>query len=203
MRVTVRPLHFQIETLEFLFDLTKTWRSDMRNIVSLCAAALALASPGIAQADTFGPNNGTYAFSGPVTIQKGLAPPIACNLALSIVVTGVSTFGNAANVNAGPVLSGGPICPGISLTNLSYSVDAVGTGSPGSAADELWFSTVRLNIPFLPGVCQGVLKAYWLPGLSPQISFAATKSDLPGPPACVIIGTLTQVSGSANLDIAI
>lgn len=185
----------------------------MRNIVSLCAAVLAFASPSLVQAaDQFGPNNGTYAFSGPVTIQKDFGP-VACNLTLSIVVTGVGASGNAADVNTGPALSGGPICAAISFSNLSYSVDAVGTGGPGSAADELWFSTVRVNIPPLganrPAACQGALKAYWLGNgpLPRQIEFATPQSDIPrfsgGPPPCKIIGTLTQVSGPADIDITI
>lgn len=184
----------------------------MKNIAALCVTVLALASPGLAQADTFGPNNGTYTFSGPVTVQKNLTPATSCNLSLGIVVTGVGTPGNAANVTAAPVLTGGPICTALTFSNLSYSVDARGAGgsagTPGSPAEELWISTVRVNIPPLGGnpadACQGTLRVYWLPGTPPQIEFDTPISDIPGvsgPPPCKIIGTLTQTSGPANLAI--
>ncbi|MGL3822665.1 hypothetical protein [Sphingopyxis sp. R3-92] len=186
----------------------------MRNIISLCAAALALASPGIAQADTFGPNNGTYTFAGAVTVQKNLSPATSCNLSLGIVVTGAGTGTNAANVTAAagskPVLTGGPICTALTFSNLPYSVDAVNTDGVPTTAEELWMSTVRVDIPPLGGnpadACQGVLKVYWLPGSPPQIEFDSPFSDIPGvsgPPPCKIIGTLTQTSGPGGANLVI
>lgn len=188
----------------------------MRNIVALCATALALASPSLAHAADYGPSNGTYTFSGPVTVQKNLSPATACNLTLSIVVTGAGAPGSAANVNVAPVLAGGPICSAITFSNLSYSVGASGTA--GNPADGLSFSTPRVNIPALsPSIgadaCEGVLNAFWLPGPPSQIELDTPDSDIPdanpdGNPGtsenpCKIIGTLTQTSGPANLTITI
>lgn len=188
----------------------------MRNIVALCATALALASPGVAQAaDNFG-TDGTYTFAGPVTVQKNLSPATSCNLSVSVAVSG---SGTAANVTSAPVLSSGTICPVITFSNLPYSVDARGTGGAGSPAEELWLSTVKVNIPPLLGgligadACEGVLKVYWIPGSPPEIEFDSPFSDLAdtNPDGnlgstenpCKIIGTLTQTSGPTNLTITI
>lgn len=197
----------------------------MKNVIYLCATALAFASPGLAHAaDSFGPTNGTYVFQGPVTVQKNLSPATSCTLEVSVAVTGVGTPSNAASVTAA-ALSGGPICNVITFSNLNYTVDARGAGgtagTAGAPAEELWISTPRVNIPplllgLIPAdACEGVLKTYWIgngPPTPREIEFDSPFSDItdanPDNPGatenpCKIIGTLTQISGpsGANLDI--
>lgn len=155
----------------------------MEKFAALCATALALASPGIAQAAS---PDGDHIFIGTVEIKKNLPPWISCTLTAVINVNaGVPTLHSAAITGSGP-------CAAISLTNL-----------PSDPLD-----TTNLPLVIAPNIgmnylssCFGDLKFIWGgngPGAR-TITFQDPLSDLPGTPPCKIRGSIGQSPGLLNL----
>jgi hypothetical protein len=168
----------------------------MRNIIALCATALALASPAVAQAATFSPD-GTYVFSGSVEVKKNLPVWTTCGLTLTINVTGGVATSSAS-------LSGAFPCTGITFTGGPFATD--GLGSPVTVLEMLGVTTNIPAIPTMPPIpadsCSGDLLALWNAG---TIEFQDGVSDTPDAsapgtePNCKIKGTLTQTSPATPL----
>lgn len=155
----------------------------MTKLAVLFATAVALASPGIAQAAS---PDGNHTFVGTVEVKKNLPAWISCTLTAVV------------NVNAGvprlhsAVFTGGGPCATISLTNLPSA--PLVTGPPPL------FTVPSIGMSFL-GSCFGDLNFIWGGNTAnPRtITFQDPLSDLPGVPPCKIKGTIFQSPGSLNL----
>jgi hypothetical protein len=172
----------------------------MRNIVAICAAALAVASPAVAQAATFSPD-GTYVFTGSVEVKKNLPVWTTCGLTLTINVSGGVATSSAS-------LSGAFPCTGITFTGSPFATD--GLGSPVTVLE---IAGVSINIPAIPPAfpadsCSGDLYAIWNGSGTPTIEFQDGTSDTPDAsapgtdPNCKIKGTVTQTSPGTPLVIS-
>ncbi len=181
----------------------------MKNFVALCATALALAAPGVAQAaDNFG-TAGTYKFTGTVQVKKNLSSWTTCGLEVEVVV---GTGGTTATAKS--TLSGTYPCGSITFGPPSpNSIDATGPGPVGSAATGIKLLGVKTNIPpvliFPSDACLGDLAAAWGGNAAsprfivlgdPLSDTPDTNPDNPGATEnpCKITGTLTQTSGAAG-----
>ncbi|MBO9696312.1 MAG: hypothetical protein J7499_08930 [Sphingopyxis sp.] len=178
----------------------------MRNIVALCAAALALASPGVAQAQgaTFSPAPGSYVFTGSVEVKKNLPVWTTCDLTLTINVAAGGTATSTAS------LAGAFPCTGITFTGGPFLTD--GLSPPTISLVEI--ADVTINIPPVPPFaadsCFGTLYAVWGGNGPPNprtIEFQDPLSDTPdagspgSQPNCKIKGTVSQASGATQLNI--
>jgi len=169
----------------------------MRNIVALCSASLALASPVVVQAATFSPD-GTYVFTGPVEVKKNLPVWTLCNMTLTITVSGGVATSSAS-------LSGTPPCTSVTFTGSPFATD--GLGSPVVVLE---MADVTTNVPSPPDFCYGTIYALWGGNGPPNprtIEFQDSLSDTPdaSPPGtnnnCKIKGIVTQTSPVTQLDI--
>jgi hypothetical protein len=171
----------------------------MKNVVTLCATALALMIPATAQAQNFGAD-GSYDFQGSVSVIKNLPFPTICQLDVNITVSG---SGSAAT--ATPTLSGSPLCNAIdsmSFTAGSFAISA----NTGVSPTQLTLSGVDIGIPPVGGnpadACLGTLVHELYDGSVPRlIDFTTPLSDVdyvnPGTPNdCKIVGTIEQISGN-------
>jgi len=175
----------------------------MKNISILCATALAMAMPSVAQAANFG-TAGTYVFEGSVEVKKNLPSWTTCDLTLTIKVDG----SGAAAADAS--LSGAFPCSGITFSTPDFAMD--GFGNPVSV---LVMYDVTTNIPAIvipPNInlpadaCSGDIYALWNSSnpTPREIEFQDPLSDTPGVsggPNCKIKGTVYQTSGPTNLTI--
>ncbi len=183
----------------------------MKKFIALCATALALAAPGMAQAANYG-TDGKYKFQGSIEMIKNLPAWTTCTLTVEIDVSGGGTIARVLSTPApNPSLSGPSPCSGITFSNQPYTANAL--GSPVSV---LTLATVKVNIPpiliFPADACQGTLTTLWggntvtprtitlqdgvsnLPDTNPD-NIGATENP------CRIKGTLTQISGPTQLTI--
>lgn len=161
----------------------------MKKFSVICAAALALTAPGIAQAAS---PNGNHTFTGTLEVQKSLAVWTPCTVTVVVsVAAGVARLQSAT-------VGGGGVCGGISFTGLPSG--PLGTsGLPIVTVPP----TVGVNIVFPPGTCAGGLSVLWNAILTPPpgsrtITFQDGLSNIPstsgGTAPCRIRGVLTQTS---------
>lgn len=169
----------------------------MKKLAALCATALALASPGIAQAAS---PDGDHVFTGTVEIRKNMPVWVPCPMTAVVNVTAT-----VPTLKSVVVTGGGGGCTGITFSGLpSAPLDT--TGLP-----LVIVQNVRIDIPvFVPDACEGDLQFVWGGNTAnPRtIAFVDGVSSLPdalpnNPGAslnpCRFSGVLTQNSGALNL----
>ena len=156
----------------------------MKKFSVICAAALALTAPGIAQAAS---PDGTHTFSGTLEVRKSLPLWTSCTVTADVSVTG-----GVARLQSATV-SGGGVCGGISFTGLP-SAPLNTAGLPVVVVP----ATVGVNITFPAGTCAGSLTVVWGSGSPRTITFVDGTSNIPstsgGTLPCRIKGVLTQTS---------
>ncbi len=170
----------------------------MKNVVTLCATALALMIPGTAQAQNFGAD-GSYDFQGLVSVIKNLPLPTICQLDVNVVVSGSGSVATAT-----PALSGGALCNAID--SMSFSSGSFGISVTGTSPTELTLSGVDIGIPPVGGnpadACLGTLAFAWDESGVPRLmDFSTPLSDVDyvnagTPNDCKIEGTIEQISGN-------
>lgn len=128
----------------------------MKNFSVICAAALALTAPGIAQAAS---PAGDHTFVGTLEVRKNLPLWSSCNV--TAVVNVASGTGNPTLKSVS--VSGSGACPAISFSGLPSATVIVHPtlGLP-------WFRVpnVRVNIAAIPGLavadaCEGKMDFVW------------------------------------------
>lgn len=167
----------------------------MKKFSVICAAALALTVPGIAQAAS---PNGPHTFTGTLEVRKSLPLWTACTVTAVVDVTGSVPRLQSATV------TGGGVCGGITFTGLP-SAPLNTTGLPLVVVP----APIGVNITFPAGTCSGSLAVVWggnpVPPTPPNnprtIAFADGTSNIPGSGGtpCRIRGVLTQTPGSLLL----
>lgn len=173
----------------------------MKNVVTLCAAALALMIPGAAQAQNFGAD-GNYGFQGVVSVIKNLPLPTICQLDVNVVVSGSGSVATAT-----PTLSGGALCNAIDSMSFSSGSFAI-SANTGTSPIQLTLSGVDIGIPPVAGfpadACFGTLTFEWDDSGVPRLmDFTTPLSDVDyvnagTPNDCKIEGTIEQISGSST-----
>lgn len=164
----------------------------MKKFSVICATALALATPGIAQASAT-PDN-LHTFKGTLDVQKSLGVWTTCNVEAKVdVALSVPRLQSV-------VLTGGLICPGITFAGLpSAPLDV-------SALPVVKVPTVTVNIAFPSGTCIGSLSFLWGgngPPTPRTITFQDVLSNVTGAPnpPCRIRGVLTQTTATPPLNV--
>lgn len=166
----------------------------MKKFSVICAAAILLAIPGVAQASATPDTTPTapHIFKGQLEVQKSLGIWTTCDVEAKLDVTaGVPTLKSV-------VLSSGLICPGITFTGLPS-----GALNVGSLPVVTVPATIGVNIAFPSGTCSGSLTVLWGGNTATprNIQFFDGTSNIPGVPAssppCRIRGTLRQTSTPA------
>lgn len=177
----------------------------MKNLFAFCAATLALATPGIAQAANYG-TAGTYTFAGSVQVKKNLSSWSTCNLTVTVVVP---TGGASATASAS--IGGSTPCPAVSFSGAPYTV--IASGSPVTALTLLGVQTNIAPVLIFPAdACLGNLTALWggntpnprtITLADPTSDTADTNPDNFGATEnpCKIKGQITQTSGPTQLTI--
>lgn len=155
----------------------------MTKLAALFATAVALASPGIAQAAS---PDGDHIFTGTVQIRKNMTVWVTCPMTAVINVTAtVPTLRSVA-------VSGGGTCAFITFFNLPSAPFV-----PGAAP---LFAAPNVGMNF-GSSCFGDLNFIWGGNTAnPRtITFQDSLSNLPGTPPCRIQGTIAQSPGLLNL----
>lgn len=176
----------------------------MKNLSVICAAALALTVPGIAQAAS---PTGTHTFTGSIQVRKNLPVWTTCTLTLTVDVSGAGV----ATVTSA-VLTGPAPCGGITFSGLPAGITLSGS--------TVTTTGVRIDIPpisiFPRDACEGPLKVTWGgngPGVRTIVftdggQFGSANSNLPDADpdlalatenSCRITGAVVQNPGSLNL----
>lgn len=160
----------------------------MKKFSVVCAAALALTAPGIAQAAN---PDGTHTFQGTLEVRKSLPIWTPCTVTVDVAVaSGVPRLQSAT-------VGGGGVCGGISFTGLPSA--PLNTG--GLPVVEVP-ATIGVNIVFPAGTCAGNLEVLWNspppPPTARTITFQDGLSDIPstsgGTAPCRIRGVLSQIN---------
>ncbi|HWW58223.1 MAG TPA: hypothetical protein VN047_15125 [Sphingopyxis sp.] len=170
----------------------------MKKFSVICAAAILLAIPGVAQASATPDTTPTtpHSFTGTLDVQKSLGIWTTCNVDAKVQVTsGVPRLQSVT-------LSSGLICPGITFTGLpSAPLDV-------SALPVVKVPAVTVNIAFPSGTCSGSLSFIWGgngPPTPRTITFQDVLSNIPGVPAssppCRIRGVLSQTAATPPLSV--
>lgn len=165
----------------------------MKKFSVICATALALATPGIAQASAT--PDGLHTFTGSLDVQKSLGIWTTCSVDAKVQVTsGVPRLQSVT-------LSGGLICPGITFTGLpSAPLDV-------SALPVVKVPAVTVNIAFPAGTCSGSLSFLWggNAGTPRTITFQDGLSNVTGVPGttppCRIRNVLSQTGATPPLSV--
>jgi len=156
----------------------------MKKFSVICAAALALTAPGIAQAAS---PDGTHTFSGTLEVRKSLPLWTSCTVTADVSVTGGVPRLQSATV------TGGGVCGGITFTGLPS-----GTLNTSGLPLVVVPATVGVNIAFPAGTCAGSLTVVWGSGSPRTITFVDGTSNIPstsgGTTPCRIRGALAQTS---------
>lgn len=156
----------------------------MKKFSVICAAALALTAPGIAQAAS---PDGTHTFTGTLEVRKSLPLWTSCTVTAVVDVTG-----GVARLQSATVTGSG-VCGGITFTGLP-SAPLNTAGLPFVVVP----ATVGVNIAFPAGTCAGSLTVVWNGGPPPSITFVDGTSNIPstsgGTLPCRIKGALTQTA---------
>ena len=155
----------------------------MTKLAVLFAVAVALASPGIAQAAS---PDGDHVFTGTVQIRKNLPVWVTCSMTAVINVTAaVPTLKSVA-------VAGSGACATISFFSLP--------SAPFVPGPPPLFAAPNVGMNF-GSSCFGDLNFIWGGNLvDPRtITFQNSLSDLPGTPPCKIQGTIAQSPGVLNL----
>lgn len=172
----------------------------MKNFAVLCATALAMATPGIAQAAT---PDGDHTFTGTLEVRKNLPLWTSCTVTIVVDVTsGVPSLQSAS-------ASGSSTCTGITFSGFS------GTTLNTSGLPIVVQPAIRIDIAAIPllapaDACAGSLTLVWggNSGSTRTITFVDGTSNIPDANpdnagatenACRIRGVLTQNPGSLNL----
>lgn len=151
----------------------------MKKILGL-VAALALAAPYSASAQTFASTPGTYTFSGSgVLVQKGSGPLLTCDLSVDITNSGgVITASNTS-------LTGFfGLCNTVVFLNEPYAVTVSGSN--------VSFSAVYADTTITPGDCAGTLTATFSAGPPETLTVNTTLPEVgAGTGNCTINGAIT------------